>query len=138
MQELLGSCMCGGVQYKLTGPLYRAAYCHCSMCRKAHGSAFRPRALVAAEHFHWLRGTELVTDYQSSPGVHRCFCSRCGSPLIAYAGDEPKVFNLTLGSIDGDPLIRPTEHWHVASKAPWYEITDTLPQYESFPLSANS
>jgi len=26
--------------------------------------------------------------------------------------------------------IRPTHHIFVGSKAPWYEITDDLPQYE--------
>jgi hypothetical protein len=33
---------------------------------------------------------------------------------------------------DGLGLIRPTEHIFVGSKAPWFEITDDLPQSEEY------
>jgi hypothetical protein len=130
---LSGGCLCGRVQYRITGDLFMAAYCHCSMCRKAHGSAFRPRALVRAEQFQWLQGEEWVADYCSSPGAHRMFCRNCGSPLIARSDEYPTMYNLALGTLDDDPGIRATEHWHVASKAPWFEITDDLPQHLEFP-----
>jgi len=35
---------------------------------------------------------------------------------------------LVVGAIDGDPGVRPGEHIFTASKAPWYEIADGLPQ----------
>jgi hypothetical protein len=35
------------------------------------------------------------------------------------------------GSLDDDPGTRASEHIHVGSKASWYEITDSLPQYEA-------
>jgi hypothetical protein len=130
---LSGGCLCGRVQYRITGDLFMAAYCHCSMCRKAHGSAFKPRALVRAEHFQWLQGEEWGADYRSSPGAHRTFCRNCGSPLIARSDEYPTMYNLALGTLDDDPGIRATEHWHVASKASWFEITDDLPQYPEFP-----
>lgn len=132
---LTGSCLCKAIEYRITGRLFMAAYCHCSMCRKAHGSAFRARALVRAEHFAWLKGESLLTDYESSPGAHRKFCSRCGSPLVAYSDGHPAVLTLSLGTIDGDPAVHPDAHWHVASKASWFEITDDLPQYAEWPVS---
>lgn len=130
---LSGGCLCGGVKYEISGDLFMAAYCHCSMCRKAHGSAFRPRSLVWAKDFRWVHGDSSVAEYISSPGVHRTFCRNCGSPLIAFSDQYPTIFNLPLGTLDGDPGIRPEAHWHVASKAPWFEITDNLPQYPEFP-----
>jgi hypothetical protein len=33
------------------------------------------------------------------------------------------------GPLDEDPGVRPAAHTFVAHKAPWYEITDDLPQY---------
>jgi hypothetical protein len=65
--------------------------------------------------------------------VHRTFCRNCGSPLIAFSDQYPTIFNLPLGTLDDDPGIRPEAHWHVASKAPWFEITDDLPRYPEFP-----
>jgi hypothetical protein len=32
------------------------------------------------------------------------------------------------GTLDGDPGLRPASHIHVASKSPWFEICDDLPQ----------
>ena len=31
------------------------------------------------------------------------------------------------------PSIRPTKHIFVGSKAPWFEITDDLPQFDEYP-----
>ena len=45
---LAGSCLCGRVAYQITGPLTDALNCHCAMCRKSHGAAFRSRATVQA------------------------------------------------------------------------------------------
>src|SRR5262245_144288 len=69
-----GSCLCGGVKYRITGPLTQALNCHCTMCRKLQGAAFRSRATVKAADFAWVQGESLVTFYESSPGNHRGFC----------------------------------------------------------------
>ena len=37
-----------------------------------------------------------------------------------------------MGSLTDAPRIRPTEHVLVGSKAPWFEITDNLPQSEEY------
>jgi len=130
---LTGSCLCGRLQYPIAGDLFMAAYCHCSMCRKAHGAAFRPRALVYAKNFEWLQGVEDLSDYASSPGVHRTFCRNCGSPLVAWSDQFPAILNLAMGTLDDDPGVRPEAHWHVSSKAPWFHIADDLPQFPEFP-----
>ena len=38
-------------------------------------------------------------------------------------------FGIALGGLDDDPGVRPERHFFVASKAPWFEITDDLPQH---------
>ncbi len=98
-QILSGGCLCGNVKYEISGDLFMAAYCHCSMRRKAHGSAFRPRSLVWSKDFRWVQGNEAIGDYSSSPGVHRTFCRNCGSPLIAFSDQYPTIFNLPLGTL---------------------------------------
>jgi len=130
---LTGSCLCGGVRYEIDGPLDDARNCHCSMCRKAHGAAFRSRASVKAREFRWTRGEELITWYVSSPGTRRGFCSRCGSPLLSRFPDRPDVYGLPLGCLDADPGVRPAMHLFVGSKAPWFEISDALPRYSEGP-----
>ena len=130
---LRGSCLCGGVRYEISGPLSYPLNCHCSICRKAHGAAFRSRARVKADDFRWTQGAELVTYYESSPGNHRGFCRVCGSPLLSRFDNDPRSYGLPLGALDDDPGIKPGFHVFVASKAPWYDITDELPQFAELP-----
>ncbi|HBJ70201.1 GFA family protein [Alcaligenes faecalis] len=128
-----GSCLCQGVVFEIEGAVTDLLYCHCSMCRKSHGSAFRARGKVKTKEFHWRRGQELLRFYESSPGEHRGFCSRCGSNILTKFDQKPGELGLALGVLDDDPVARPTCHVFVGSKAPWHEISDELPQYEAFP-----
>jgi len=73
-----------------------------------------------------------------------CHCSRCraatGSAFKATAGIEREKFELIKGAdhlLVYDPSIRPSEHIYVGSKAPWFEITDELPQFDEYPSSAS-
>jgi hypothetical protein len=58
---LLGSCLCGEIQFEINGKLYEPLNCHCSMCRKAQGAAFRSRARVRSGDFRWIAGERLLT-----------------------------------------------------------------------------
>ena len=128
-----GSCLCGGVKFEITGALSQARNCHCSMCRKVQGAAFRSRVSVRVADFAWVRGEDLVTYYESSKGNYRGFCRVCGSPIHSKFADTPSHYGLPLGTLDDDPGVRPEIHIHVASKAPWFTITDDLPQFPETP-----
>lgn len=130
---LTGTCLCSSIAYEIVGPLSQALNCHCAMCRKAQGSAFRSRASVRTADFRFTRGAELVTYYESSPGNHRGFCKVCGSPIHSRFDDHPDVLGLPLGLLDQDPGVRPQFHVFVGSKAPWHDITDDLPQFRELP-----
>jgi hypothetical protein len=54
---LHGSCLCGGIRYVVSGPVYRMSHCHCSMCRKHHGAAFGTYLNTRVEHFAFRAGT---------------------------------------------------------------------------------
>ena len=128
---ITGSCLCRAVSYEITGSLKAAGHCHCLICRKSHGAAFATWAHVSPDQFRWRSGVEFVARYESSPGKERCFCQKCGSPLVL--SDSGKITEVVLATVDGDPGVRPGEHIFVGFKAPWYEIVDALPQYEEWP-----
>ncbi|HLK39150.1 MAG TPA: GFA family protein [Polyangiaceae bacterium] len=122
-----GSCLCGAVQYEAT-EVGAAAHCHCSRCRKWHGAAFASVARAPIDALRVLSGAETLGRYASSPGVERCFCKVCGSSLFTLRHDVGRA-HVRLGTVDGDPGVRPSRHAFVGSKAPWFEITDSLPQH---------
>ena len=144
MSKLRGSCLCGGVRYEITGPLVTPCNCHCSMCRKQHGAAFRSRARVRVTDFNWIQGEDLVKFYESSPGTHRGFCSVCGSPVVNRVDTKSvsggfnvegasAMLGIDLGTLDDDPGVGPEFHVFVADKVPWFKITDDLPQFAGLP-----
>jgi hypothetical protein len=126
---LEGGCLCGGIRFRVTGKLGPAAYCHCTMCQRANGSAFAANAPLRTKYFELRRGADLITEYESSPGKFRAFCRRCGSPVYSRREDEPELRRLRLGTLDADPERRPFAHFWVSAKAPWHTIADALPQY---------
>ena len=130
---LTGGCLCGSVRFEISEPLADAGSCHCSMCRRAHGAAFATFAAVKPGSFKWVSGEDDVGIYQSSEEGYRAFCRKCGSPLGAMQKGE--LTWVTLGTIEGDPGVRPQAHIFVASKAPWFEINDDLPQFDEYPPS---
>ena len=129
--KLQGGCLCGAMRYEVEGPLFDASHCHCSMCRRFHGAAFSTYAKVSAGAFHWRAGEELLAVYETSPGIGWAFCRICGSSL-GIPGDGG-LREVTLGTLDQDPGIRPEYHMFVGSKAAWHDITDSLPQHDERP-----
>ena len=127
---IAGGCLCGAVRYEITGPFLRAGHCHCSRCRKHSGAAVCTQARVRAEDFRLLSGEESLRVYRPAEGAAvKAFCVRCGSSLFGGTWPEGPEVSIRLGSVDGDPGIRPEYHTFVESRAPWDEITDDLPQY---------
>jgi hypothetical protein len=128
-----GSCLCGAVRYTVRGDIGATVYCHCGRCRKAGGSAFATNAAVAADAFELVEGADAVTTFSTAEGVHRVFCSRCGSPLISRRDSQPELVRLRVGTLDTPLPGRPGAHIFVASKAAWFDIRDDLPQYPERP-----
>jgi hypothetical protein len=127
---LAGRCECGAVRYRVADEFLYAANCHCSRCRAATGSAFKPFAGIEREKLELdessgsllVHGTDELNDTR---------CAACGSLLFSVVRDG-KYVHVALGSLVDEPGIRPTEHIFVGSKAPWFEITDDLPQAEEY------
>ncbi len=126
-----GSCLCGAVRYEIEGTLADAGHCHCTMCRKEHGAAFGSYASVDPDRFCWVSGGDEVSRFESSAHEDRIFCRVCGSTLGGMSNG--RVSSITLGTVDGDPGVRPRSHIFVGSKASWHEIVDDLPQFEEWP-----
>lgn len=135
MQILSGKCLCGGIEYQITGDIGPILNCHCSLCRRWHGAAFRTRSTINADQFKWLKGENLLSGYFSSPTTERTFCSICGSNLISWYTDQPDKIGIPLGGLDQAPNNRLEGHVYVGSKSPWFAITDELPQFDTVPKS---
>lgn len=123
-----GGCLCGNVRWESQRGLELSSHCHCSRCRKAHGTAYGTYATAPEEGFR-IEGKP--TRFESSSSFARCFCPRCGSVTPGDAAEGHRV--VPLGGLDGEPSVRPLAHIFVASKAPWFEWRDALPRFDAYP-----
>jgi hypothetical protein len=130
-ETVRGSCLCGGVAWQAKRPFELMSHCHCSMCRKSHGSAFATYVGARADGYRMLQGEELIAQYPSSEHGVRRFCSRCGS-IVPNPVEGERAW-MPAGCLEDDPGTRPVAHIFVASKAPWYEIPDALPRFDAYP-----
>jgi hypothetical protein len=121
-----GKCECGAVRYRVPDEFLYAANCHCSRCRAGTGSAFKAFAGIEREKLDIVRGGDTLLVWGVADANHSR-CGICGSLLYSVVRDGAYV-HVAMGSLADEPSIRPSEHIHVGSKAPWFEITDDLPQ----------
>jgi hypothetical protein len=125
---LAGECFCGAVRYAVADEFAYALNCHCSNCRRTTGSAFKPFAGIARDKLKLTKGGDGLMIH-GDPRGHDAHCGRCGSLLysVVWAG---AFVHVAMGTLIDDPSIRPTAHIFVGSKAPWFAISDDLPQYQ--------
>ena len=131
MAELKGECLCGKIRYEYKGKTGNLVHCHCSKCRKWHGSAFRSR-IVIETGYKLTQGEEYQAHYQASPQVIKTFCSNCGSNLATIYPKRDNLLGLPIAGCEGFDFDREF-HIHTASKASWWQINDNHPQYEEMP-----
>jgi hypothetical protein len=122
-----GGCLCGDIRYESVGAPDRVFHCHCDSCRRHVSSAVATFACVFRDAFRFTHGVPGI--YESSPGVRRSFCPRCGSP-VAYEADRiPDEIHLYHGTLTDPGAVCPTAHVHVAEQLAWFEVLDELPRY---------
>jgi hypothetical protein len=136
VRTLRGSCLCGAVGYVVADEFGYAANCHCSNCRRATGSAFKPFAGIERAKLRIVEGADNMMIFGDETG-HDAHCRRCGSLLYSVVRDGAFV-HVAMGTLVDAPSIRPTAHIFVGSKAPWFAITDDLPQYAEHVVAASS
>jgi hypothetical protein len=129
-RTLDGRCECCAVRYRVEDAFLYAGNCHCSNCRASTGSAFKPFAGIEREKLELVEGADKLLVWGDDAANHTR-CGVCGSLLYSVVRDGAYV-HVALGSLVDDPTIRPTEHIFVGSKAPWFEITDDLPQSDEY------
>ena len=83
-----GSCLCGQIEYEVELMPDKTFNCHCSYCRKAHGTAFVTLTLAKGETLKIIKGEALLKEHMNGLGGYRAFCSECGTRLMNYAPDK--------------------------------------------------
>ena len=128
-KRLKGSCLCGDVRYTVADEFEYALICHCSQCRRATGSAFKPFGGIDRRKLKVTRGT--IRRFGDAK-THDAHCRRCGSLLYSIVQKGTRA-HVTYGTLIDAPSLAPQAQIFVGSKAPWDQMVDDLPRHEGFP-----
>ena len=113
-----GNCLCGQVEFEITGALSHVYQCHCSLCQKASGTSACSGIITGIDGIEWLNGQDKISSYTAKNGYRTDFCCVCGSPVPNKMNLGEYVW-IPAGSLSGDIGRRIAAHIHTDSKASW-------------------
>ena len=125
-----GTCRCGDIRFEVSAAPVLIEYCHCRSCRHSAGAPLMAWAGFRRGDFSFTRGAP--TTHESSPGVGRTFCGRCGSSLTLTDERFPAEVYVALAAFDDAQAPSPEIHIWRSQRLPWLETTDALPRYLRF------
>lgn len=121
-----GRCLCGAVSFTYDGPENWRGHCHCESCRRQTASPFT--TFMGVPHGAWQWTGAVPKVYESSPGVRRSFCARCGSPVAFEADSFPDEIHFYAALLDTHTDFEPDVHAHWDERVNWVELSDKLPR----------
>ncbi len=130
--KMTGGCLCGAVRYETRGESFKVIHCHCQSSRKHTAAPVVTQAKFKADRVKFSGDERKI--YESSPGVGRAFCGKCGTPLTweGDGGDLGPIIEFHISTFDNPDVLVPTVHSFDSERIPWFEIADNLPRYEGF------
>jgi hypothetical protein len=141
--ELLGSCQCGKVQFRVQSETpYPFMLCYCSICRKTTGvvscNIMGRRDTLRVKGKRHLRCHHAV---MRAPRVRprrsegeRWFCAHCGTHLYVLDDRWPDGVWPNAAAVDTE-LPLPPEHVHLMLnyKPAWVPVPGEGPRYREYP-----
>ncbi|QXT39958.1 GFA family protein [Gymnodinialimonas ceratoperidinii] len=126
-----GTCLCGTVEFRITGGFKYFFLCHCTRCRKDSGSAHSANLFSTSAKLEWLAGGEHVATFRLPDTRHvKAFCRRCGSALPVV---QDGILSVPAGALDTELTLRPNAHICTSSRAGWDEKLHELPCIDGLP-----
>ncbi|KAK1138976.1 hypothetical protein N8T08_001620 [Aspergillus melleus] len=98
------------------GKRYLAGTCACRSCRLASGFPIQTWAFITKSNLQNADGTALsfglgtMRQYESSPGVYRDFCGRCGATVFWHCEVRPLLIDVSVGLLQAKSGAR-AEGW---------------------------
>lgn len=124
--DVTGSCLCGAIQYRITGKADGSCHCHCEWCRKTTGAPLVTWATVARENFEITKGT--MAAFASSNDGGRSFCRDCGTHITFESKEYPDYLDVAVCTLDIPEKLPPERHIWTRSQLTWNRVDEHLPK----------
>ncbi|MFC8125950.1 GFA family protein [Streptomyces sp. NPDC057302] len=116
-----GGCLCGHIQYEVTGDPDDPHLCACRHETRISGAPAVLWVGFPRKSLRWVGPGGEPTWYASWPTLHRGFCPRCGSQLVSDAYDSAMVM-VTAFSLDDPTGTTPVGFSFRDEAVPWMTV----------------
>jgi hypothetical protein len=116
---LTGSCLCGGVRYRVEGLLRDVVNCYCTQCQKTSGH--HVAATRVNEEDLRIEAQETLCWYESTPGHKRGFCKQCGGNLFWSRMGDGQI-SVMAGTLDKPTGLRTVENIYEEDASDYFDI----------------
>jgi len=126
---LTGSCKCGKLRFRMDDAPIVTLCCHCRLCQKVSGSAFRISAMIETDRLTILAGEP--QPFQGADSHKVLQCPACRFNLWAHnpaLGDA--IAFVGVGMLDHGERLPPDVHYFTRSKHPWVTLSPDVPAFE--------
>lgn len=119
MPDRIGSCLCGAVQYKVSGEPLTARICWCRVCQKISGNG-TANAIFPSSAIEVTGSMSCFTSKADSGNdISRHFCPSCGCQLFASSSANPQFRVIRLGTLEEPFSIKPVINMWASSTPSW-------------------
>ena len=117
--NLSGSCLCGGVSYRIEGKARGVVNCFCTQCQKTSGHH------VAATRINQkdltIHKQETLQWFESTPGYQRGFCNCCGGNLFWSRTSDDQI-SVMAGTLDKPTGLKTVENIFEHDASDYFKI----------------
>lgn len=127
-----GQCLCGAIQYQLSGSPKSVALCNCRDCQRSAGAPAVSWAMFPESALVVTKG--LPKTVNSSGTAMRSFCADCGSGLFyRNAVVLPGIVDVQSATLDDPEALPPMVQIQTAERLNWMKQIHALPEFERYP-----
>jgi hypothetical protein len=127
-----GQCMCGAIQYQLSGAPKSVALCNCRDCQRSAGAPVVSWAMFPESALTVTKGQPKTIN--SSGTAMRSFCADCGSGLFyRNAVVLPGIVDVQSATLDDPEALPPMVQIQTAERLNWMKQIHALPEFERYP-----
>ena len=132
---MIGTCVCGHVQFDMTGPPLFVHACHCTWCQRETGGPHAVNAMIEGDRVRVLAGqpTEVVTPSNSGKGQTILRCPECQVALWShYSGMGRKLAFVRTGTLATPDAFPPDIHIFTSTSQNWYVLPPGVPNVPAY------
>ncbi|WP_081917864.1 MULTISPECIES: GFA family protein [Methylobacter] len=129
---MIGSCLCGSVEFEVDGDEFNIYQCHCSLCKKQSGSSSNSATIVKSDNFRFLKASNHIGSWVKETGFRSDFCRKCGSTLPnPLRGLD--LYWIPVGLFPVDLKAKVVAHLCTSSISSWHPVSSDIKQFKEVP-----